>query len=486
MVGMTYLSDSSGFPRTGNPGDIEVTWDLGTVDPGDDWIYFILYTDVTGVVEDDFINTAEISTTSFDKGEPWEKVSTWEGTVAANDTHLGVDKWPWTEYPAVGEQFVYNVNVCNNGSTSSSTVSLQETLPTNTLLDYWWSDDVGWYEAGSGGDLNLKHPCISSWSCSEVYIMVTVDGGAQPGDGLYNYVEIAAVNDMETEDNSAEYYHDVGEDYVDLGIWQNWHWGTLVPGGYYRYGVTFRNEGNVAVSGPIEVTATLPAGTSYAGMDSWDAAESIGAPSIVGNELTWEVGDLFPGSQGTIEVWVDILPGTLPDTELDHLAEIEDVGEAYTENNTNTMSETVRENGHNLRIQKYGWIEGDQIGYHLYVENVGDETVGEPGIYIEDYYSELLDLADGVNSVYSNYEGEWWAADLPSESKLTIFLERLDPGSGADIWYTMVIPDPEAGTEFGNFAEIHPTTGDMWPEDNYASLVLGEGLQMNYLPLFVH
>jgi uncharacterized repeat protein (TIGR01451 family) len=88
MVGMTYLSDTSGFPTTGSPGDTLLTWDLGTVEPGD-WIWFEVLTDLTAPLHGYVNNIVEISTTTpFDKGEPWEKISTWEGTVVSNDIYL--------------------------------------------------------------------------------------------------------------------------------------------------------------------------------------------------------------------------------------------------------------------------------------------------------------------------------------------------------------------------------------------------------------
>ena len=63
LVGMTYLGDNSGFPVTVEPGDQEVTWDLGTVDPGD-WIYFEVYADVTETVGNPVSNTVWIETTT--------------------------------------------------------------------------------------------------------------------------------------------------------------------------------------------------------------------------------------------------------------------------------------------------------------------------------------------------------------------------------------------------------------------------------------
>ena len=209
MVGMTFVGDNSGLPVTVEPGNQEVSWDLGTVEPGD-WITFEVFADIIASVGEYVSNTVEISTSnSYDQGGPEEKISTWEGEVAPNDTHLNVGKWPWTEHPAPDQDFVYTVNVCNDGSTGSSPVTLTDTLPDPTNFVHWWSDDGGWAEIDlSGNPVVFEHAGIPSHSCSEVYIVAQVDGGAIPGDELVNLAEIAATNDLETEDNITEYYHE--------------------------------------------------------------------------------------------------------------------------------------------------------------------------------------------------------------------------------------------------------------------------------------
>lgn len=478
LVGMTYLSDTSGFSTTAVPGDTEITWDVGTVDPGD-WIWFILFAEVTAPVDDPISNTVHISTsTPYDEGDEGEKISIVERTVVENDTYLSVGKDTWTWNPAPGEDFVYRVSVCNNGFTGSTTVSLTETLPLNTTYVTWWSTESGWVEVNPpGATVELTHPCISAHSCSDVYIVVTVDPSADPGDELHNTATIFADNDLSTGDDTTDLYHNVGDPYTDLAVWHDWHGGSLVPGGHYRYGISIQNEGNVAVSGPIEVAATLPAGTSFAGWDYWDVDVSI--TDDVGPTLTWEVGDLISGAQGTIQVWVDIDTGTPPGTSLEHLAEIEEQsGEDYTENNSSTMTEMVNGNGANLRIRKDGGIHGHGDGhnawYRLTVENIGDETVDD--VVITDSYPVGMVL-DG--DIMVNF-WESWERYLYSDH-FDVILSRLEPGWNMQIDYNTVIPgtDPiEPGQIFENMAEVLPLDGDANPADNTASFAMATGPDM--------
>jgi uncharacterized repeat protein (TIGR01451 family) len=471
LDGMTYIRDSSGLTATVEPGDLEVSWVLGTIKPGD-WIGFVVFAEVTAQVGEPVSNTVLIETSNpYDHGEPWEKTSTWEGTVASNDTHLRVEKWPWTWNPAPDEDFLYGVRVCNDGTTSSSDVSLIDTLPSNTSFVNWWSWDSGWYEdAVDNGLVEFGHTVISPNTCSEVFIRVHVKNTAIPGDEIYNTAVISGGNDLSTDDNEASVWHHVGDPYTDLSLGLGWHSGVLTPGGLYRYGIYFRNEGNTAVSSPIEITATLPEGTQLVYWEKWGWVSVGEEPVIDGQTVTWAISGLDPGYDGTIEVWLEIDPTTEPGSELVHQAGIEvQADEGNTDNNTSTLTEWVYDHGPNLRLRKDGgWHdEGHSAWFNIQVENIGDETV-EP-VVITDAYAEEMVLA---GDVYSGYWEGWTWEDLPDEDYLVVNLDRLEPGWSVGINYDMSIPgEVTPGMVFENTASV-PTGGDINPAYNSISFKL--------------
>ena len=480
LVGMTYLSDTSGITPSG--GGTIVSWALGNVEPGD-WIGFYVFAQVTASTGGEPISNQAVITTSdpFDMGEAWEKIGYWEGTAAENDTYLNIGINPWTWNPAVGQSYVYAYNVCNNGSTGSSAVTMTVNLPTNTDFEIWWGREAGWEEISqSGHTLVVEHLSIPAWQCYEVYARVEVDPAAEPEDELFSSALIYANNDLSEDDNYAEVRHNVGWPWVDLGISANWHWGTLVAGGYYRYGIGFKNEGNVGISEPIEVTTTLPEGTSFAGWDHWDWA-SVGEPTMVDNQITWLVDGLDAGYYGTIEVFVDINSDTLPGSLLEHTVAIEiQPDETYTENNFGGFEEMVFEHGPNLRIRKWGdWHghgEGHNAWYQLQVENIGDQTIED--VVITDHYPIAMEL-DGDAGVGF---WEWWDfQDFPDDHYFTISLERLEPGWNVGINFNVVIPgdDPVPfGLVFTNTAEVTLDPEDANPADNSAEYLLGSGPDM--------
>lgn len=472
MQGMTYLSDTSGLPRSQNATGDQV-WTIGTLSPGE-WVGFYVTARVDALEGFDIINTAVISSDTPDAGSEEDRTRTWDGTVIANDTHLNVGKGTWTWNPAPGQDYVYNINVCNNGPTGSTELTLTDTLPTQNTLVGWWGREAGW-EGGLGatGDLILTYPSIPGWSCREVYVRVTLDGDAQEGEELVNTAEIFASNDdPDEEDNWTELRHNVGDPYADLSIDMGWHGGSLVPGGQYAFGIYFYNYGNVPAESPIPITLTLPDGTDYIDWTYWDWASYLGEPTVDGNTVTWLVDGLDPGYYGTIEVTLAIDPGVIPGTSLEHSANIAEhaMGETDTDNNAASFSEIVRDHGPNLRIRKWGDWHGDSRNawYQLQVENIGDETV--EGVLVTDNLPTDMELDGGIGN---NFWEE--STTLTYGTYFTVQFDRLEPSWSVSIYFNTRVPDEvpiNYGDLFVNEASVGPTLGDTNEDDNSTSFEL--------------
>ncbi len=470
MQGMTYLSDTSGLPRSENASGDQV-WTIGTLSAGE-WVGFYVTARVDAAAGIDISNTATISSDTPDAGSPEDRTRTWTGTVIANNTHLNVGKGTWTWNPAPGQDYVYNINVCNNGSTGSTELTLTDTLPTQTSLVRWWGREAGWDGGlGATGDLILTYPSIPGWSCREVYVRVSLDGDAQEGDELHNSVTIQADNDIELDDNQSDLYHNVGTPYTDLSIGTGFHGGSLVPGGRYDFGIYFNNNGNLAVGSPIEVTLTLPDGTDYIDWTYWDWASYLGEPTVDGNTVTWLVDGLDPGYYGTIQVTLDIDPSVTAGTILAHTVHIEEqLEETDTENNTASFEETVRDHGPNLRVRKWGDWHGDSryAWYQLQVENIGDEEV--EGVLVTDTLPINMELDGGISL---NFWEEW--IPVIGEDSFTVWLTRLEPGWSVGINFNTYVPDEISfnyGDLFVNEASVGPTLGDTNEDDNSTSFEL--------------
>lgn len=480
VQGLTYISDTSGLPKT--EVDNQVIWQLDNLAPGD-WINFYVFAHVDATVGNEIINTAVISSDGFDSGNPEDRTRTSSGTVIANNTHVNVGKGTWTWLPAPGQNYVYNINICNNGPTGSTELTLTETLPGAVSLVDWWGREAGWsFVSYVDNVLTLEYPSIPGGTCREVYIKVNLDPNAQPNDELVNVVNISAGNDNPDEqDNESWLYHNVGSPFTDLSVSLSWHWGVLTPGGQYRFGIHFYNDGNIPVEGPIPLVLTLPPGVHFGGWSYWDWASYIGQPLVDGNTVTWLVDDLDPGYYGTIEVFANIDPSVAPGTELIQTVVFTPLtGEENIDNNTASLTETVFEHGPNLRISKWGDWHGDGEGhnawYQLQLVNVGDAPM--LNVEVTDYYPMQMSLDGEVNVGF----WEWWQwQDFPSEHRFTVLLQRMEPGWSVGINYNVVIPgsDPiPQGQVFLNYSTVEGELADTYPDDNGALYLLGSGPDM--------
>jgi uncharacterized repeat protein (TIGR01451 family) len=389
-----------------------------------------------------------------------------------------VGKGAWTWDPAPGQHFVYNVNVCNNGSTDSATVTLSDTLPLSTTLDTWWAQDAGWQEVASDAhSLVVSRPSLAAWSCGEVYLDVLLDAGAELGAPLLNTATIGAANDLELDDNEATIEHTVTSPYTDLAVEQTWHWGALVPGGELRYGINFRNQGNLPAAGPVRITDTIPLSTTFQGWQSWGSG-MVTLVQASGDQVVWEVAGLENGLQGTVELALDVDPHALPGTLLVNQADIApQPAEVDLANNHSTWQETLLDHGPNLRLRKtgdwHGHGEGHNAWYRLEVENVGDQVVSN--VTISDTYPAQMAL-DGEPGV--GFDQAWSWADDPGNHTFTVTLESLEPTWVVPIDFNTVIPGPDPldfGLLYTNTATVDVVPGDAYPGDNQATFTLGTG-----------
>jgi uncharacterized repeat protein (TIGR01451 family) len=482
LHGFAFLGDSSGFPHTTGVtpgGDPYVAWELGTVDAHYGWATFDLFAEVTAVTGDSVSHIAQIGTSNpYNNSDPAMLTSVWEGEVVPNDAWVNIGKGAWTWNPLPGYDFVYNVNVCNHGSTASGSVTITDTLPLSTTLVSWWGQDAGWQEVTAGDHLLVvERPSLNAWSCSELYLRVHLSPDAWPGLELVNTAVVHANNDLSPDDNEVTIGHHVDYPSRDLSIGQSWHWGMLVPGGHYRLGLHAHNNGNLPADGPVYVTATLPAGTSFAGWHSWGWT-TVTLHEATADHVVWKIDGLDNGYYAGIELALDIAPTVTPGTALVNPVAITLLpDETNTANNVSAWEEMVYGHGPNLRLRKFGdWHghgEGHNAWYRLEVENIGDQPV--TNVTVTDTYPAGMEL-DGDPHVGFWQGWEW--ANHPAAHFFTVTLETLEPTWNVHIHYNTVIPGEQPvppGLLFSNTAAVETPADDANPADNSAALTLFTG-----------
>jgi uncharacterized repeat protein (TIGR01451 family) len=364
FVGMTYLGDTSPYTHTGTgaPGD-PVIWQVGDLPnnhQGETRFDVFMRIDESSIFTSGDINT----TMAYYQGDPWNMHFEWgmDG-IGENDAQLNIGKWPWTWGPVPGYDFVYAINVCNYGSTSSSDVYITDTLPVTTTVVGWFAQQPGWVEVSqSAHELVVMHPTIPSSWCSEVYLTAHLDNSAWPGMRLYNDAEVWSATDTTPDDNLTHIEHQAANPEYNLHLDPNWVQGQFVPGGEVTFEINFNNWGNLPMPGTV-LTATIPEGTTFLSAYSWDWGGGYDfPPTVIGDGFVrWDIGEFLNGYNKGVGVRLKIDDDTPVGTLLVVEYEISgDLLEYRYDDNTLVYNETVNDIGSNLRIDKHtGWWWND-------------------------------------------------------------------------------------------------------------------------------
>ena len=390
-----YVSDSSG--ENANVNGNQVTWEMGPLGPDGQNQFQVVLTN-TAVASDTLVNQVDISAL-YDSND--------DNNHAEADIHVTdeqPDLYVWKQAspndPTPGDTYIYEIDYGNNGPVASNAVILTDTIPENTNIVYWYSENgyALWDDSLSTNDqLILTAPAIPGYWGDRIILRLEVDSGVVVGTQLTNTVSISTSEDTNPDDNWF-LHNDVwtNEPRGDVGIDKHFNWGQLAPDGEIDYGLHMRNHGNVSYSQVI-VTDTLPADTYFIESWWWNGLDYVYYPpwNINGQTLMWDMGNLDPGQWYNLDIRVGISPTAAAGTVLTNCAEIDAGEDVWPYNNMDCRTDTVREHGPNLRLFKDAWWENEeQIHYSIRIENVGTEFLDN--VWITDTYPISTTLTGGL------------------------------------------------------------------------------------------
>ena len=461
-----YLGDTSGFAHTGT-GAGPVVWDLGTLPPHS-YGQFDVFLSVSRSAGQFVTVTTQIATTTpYDQGDPGEKSSDQSWEIKANETYLNVGKGAWTGDPVAGGDFIYSVNTCNKGSTASSELTLTDTLPLSTTLQYWWPQNPGWTEVYSDAHtLVVSRPAIPGYRCEEVYLRVTLDPAAWPGMQLTNAAIISASNDLEDGDNTTSRDDWVGQPRPNLWLNQQWGNGALTPGGLLHYRVDYGNSGNLPV-GLYRITNTLPVSTTFvrAWWNDWQGEHPLIPTITTSTYVVWEFPGLDNGYSRHFDYELRVAANALSSTALIDTAGISPQPGEYLGDNVSVVAQILHAHGPNLRVTQWGWWNGDTpLQYQIQFENIGDETVND--VWLTDTVPD-----NGDWNGWWQYGWDWkrlLGQNLTTDV-LIWHLSNLNPGDSGWVQYQVDVADPMGRPYwYTNTVAITLPPGDVDPSDNAA------------------
>jgi uncharacterized repeat protein (TIGR01451 family) len=457
----TYVADGSGVSPTVGPG--WVAWTLGPLDAGAER-QFQLVLDNTANAGDSLHNVADIWTLYDD--DDGNNHAEAEVYVTDELPDVYVRKYPNPGDPAPGQTMMWDINYGNNGPVASGPVVLTDTLPEDTTIVDWYSQNGYnlWTDQSTADQLILAAPTVpGSWG-DRILLWLLVDPAVPVGTQLTNTVEITTAGDTNPGDNWDQ-RNDVWANWPrwDSYVDKNFGWGQLAPGGEVEYNLQVRNNGNMATH--TVVTDTLPEGTSFD--QAWDCTGPSCVPfppDYVDDQIAvWELGTMEPGEWINLNVRVAIASDAIPGAVLTNCAEVAiDGDDSWPYNNKDCVVETVYDYGPNLRIDKYyQWNGEGQLEYTIEFRNVGSTNLHD------------VQIADTLPADTS-FNGNWWhwfweGIDFEQVGNQLIWtISRLEPTWSSGLRYQVDLDGNLVGIEglcFTNAAEA-PIPDDVWPGDN--------------------
>jgi uncharacterized repeat protein (TIGR01451 family) len=476
----SYHSDSSGVTPSDN-GD-SVVWNLGPVEPGEE-VEFQLVLNHTAASGATLLNQADIWTEN--DSEPDDNHAEAEVRVVDEAGNPYVNKHANPDRPDAGGSYIYEIDCGNDGPVAAGPVVLTDTLPANTHVVDWFSENgYGlWTEMSPNGQFVLEAPAIPGHWGDRIILRMEVDSGVPYGTWLTNTVELAfPVGYAWHEHSDARVEGPHWDSLVD----KEFGGGVLVPGGWVAYPVHVRNFGNQPTL--TWLTDTLPTGTHLAESWIWDGQtrEEFPPYSEDGQTVVWNLGQLLPGAWKNVEIRLDIDPGVQSGDELLNCAEIDiDGDEGWPEDNQDCVTDPVRGKGPNLRVYKeHEWQDDNQrLQYRLHVENIGTEWLDN--VWFTDTYP-----------VDTTFNDEWWVEHGPhieldshdeTNRQLIFWAERFEPGETSKIVVKVDLDEPGAPLRtYTNTVEVETPPGDRNPGDNYWEDVAYSGGEVQWVDFDIY
>lgn len=487
-AGLSYVDDTSGLAMDISGSGV-ITWYVGDLEPNNQNIFWITVqvpgdtTPGSQVIDE---NCASINSDSPELDMSNNEACSGRVDVWDDEVEIGVNKWASPNDPTPGQEFQYTIQWCNNRGAAAGPVWLTDTLPANTSLVSWQHQD--WWQTywktikADDEQVVFYAPSLPGDTCQEIYLRLRLDDGTTIGDELENTVVINTADDVYLDNNTATSSVTISAPRQDLEIQKNVHVSVPVPGGWVNYFLHYWNNGNTETHAWI--TETVPSGLTFEGAN-WGGGtpyenQSLPAPTVIGDQLVWDMGVLPVGSDLWFHVQMNISDAHSEGDTIDNCAYIGSDGiDDNPANNTGCTSFTLNPNGPNLYVTKsHQWNGSGQLQYRIYYTNMGDETIYDVWV------TDTLPISTHFNG--------WWQSDWMNPDEFTNTgdtaswkFNQLDPGNSGWLYFQANLDNPgERLRWYTNTVEIATPPGDINAGDNIYTDVAFSGGEVDRVEMW--
>jgi len=250
----------------------------------------------------------------------------------------------------------------------------------------------------------------------------------------------------------------------DLSVYKLLNGGAPIAGGQIEYRIAYTNQGDAAAQNVL-ITDTLPFSTSfvswygYASNPSMNLTQTV-TPTIIGNQVVWNLGTVPAGQYGNIYTTVRITDTAQVGDVLTNVVQIlsSDTEITYT-NNAYTHTVAVAAPTQDMSI--YKWVNGtplpgSQIQYLISYSNQGNSPAHD--IQITDTLP--------VSVAYVTHSAPGFTTVITG-STLVLTQAVVNAGSSGTVTLTVRITDTaQAGQVLTNVVRVSTSDVDINPANN--------------------
>jgi uncharacterized repeat protein (TIGR01451 family) len=315
-------------------------------------------------------NTASISY-STDNGTPLPIAFETATITLAGAPLLHLEKTVDSDPVAAGASTTYTIRCTNSGNAAATAVQVIDTLPAN----------VTFLSAAEGGIYSPENHSVT-WSLGVipagqerlVTVTVKVAEGLAVGTPLINQASVACAEGV---GGNIALTTTIGFS-ANTVLVKTATPPVTMPNGIITYALSYHNAGNAAAQ-KVHVADQVPTGTAYV-----PGSATAGAV-LAGNVLSWELGDLPPGSSGEVSFQVRVSPLAITGQAISNTASVIS-GSLAKNSNTVTTPVSSLAAIQLIKSAPATVLAGTPLTYELRVGNTG--TVPLTGVVLTDTIPE--------------------------------------------------------------------------------------------------
>ncbi len=218
-------------------------------------------------------------------------------TIVSGAPVLAVTKTASADIVSAGDLLTYTITCENRGNADALSTVVVDHLPAEVI--FLSASTGGAYSSGppAGGSVAWNPGTLAAGERISLWVEVRVKAGLAVGTMIDNTADITSA-----EGASAAAAQSARVGFApNLSITKSAVQGTVTPGGTITYTIDYKNSGNQTASF-VSIGDTLPAGTTY--VDGSSTADV----TVKGGLLSWSIGSIPAGVQGSVTFQVTISP----------------------------------------------------------------------------------------------------------------------------------------------------------------------------------